>query len=77
MKICGFYGPGPRRVATHAQLCNWVASDNISPKLVIFQALKGLNKSLKKLMLLMLIQDIPQRKKIPIPVLSNDNLLLL
>ena len=33
---------GPRSTTTHAPLCNWVASDNLSPKLVIFLALKGL-----------------------------------
>ena len=33
---------GPRSAATHAPMCNWVASHNLSPKLVIFVALKRL-----------------------------------
>ena len=33
---------GFRSAAIHAPLCNWVASDNLSPKLDIFLALKGL-----------------------------------
>ena len=40
MKICRFYGPGPQGgdldAATHAPLFNWVASDNLSPKLDFF-----------------------------------------
>ena len=45
----------PRSAATQAPLCNWVASDNLSPKLVIFLALKGLR--LKKLIYLVIHYD--------------------
>ena len=51
MKIWPFYSPRPQKMvprsaATHASLCNTVASHKLSPKSVIFVASKGLSKNL-------------------------------